>query len=65
MEGIRVERQDLLSQIASYYEARRQLVHEKVHSSAYKKKVFTAQNEAEKAFQMVNKVKSQLEGINA
>ena len=64
-EVIGLADEELLNQIASYYEARRQLVHEKVHSAAYKKKVFTAQNEAEKAFQMVNNVKSQLERINA
>lgn len=54
----------LLHNMRHYYGVRREIVHEKAHTSKYQKLVSTAQTEADKAVDLLNSVKHALEQLN-
>jgi hypothetical protein len=64
LELIGITDPELLEQVKLYYSARRQIVHEKIHDSSYKKNIYTAQKEATKAVHMLRTIRAKIESIN-
>ncbi len=64
-ECIGLTESSLLEDMTNYYNVRRQLVHEKAHESKFKKTIYDAQSEANKAVQLFKSVKLSLRQLNS
>lgn len=61
---IGVNDEELLERVKAYYSVRREIVHEKAHTNAYKKNILVAQKEAKEAVAVLADVKLALKSIN-
>jgi len=63
-ECIGLSEEAVLNAMNNYYNVRRQIVHEKAHGSKFKKSIFNAQVEANKAVDLLKSVKHELGQLN-
>lgn len=64
LQSLGVVNEKLLGAVRNYYRVRRQIVHEKAYENSYQESIFVAQTEANKAVEMLECVKVQLEALN-
>lgn len=65
LAALGINDEELLEKVKAYYSVRRELVHEKAHTNAYKKNIYVAEKEAKEAVAVLGDIKSSLKLINS